>query len=128
MFLHRHAITEDRNLSVVIVNVIFQRIKTVFKLDEMAAIDESELLNLINTKLTKAEIPKCESQSQVDACLKAVTRELGDEEVTHRLEKLGDIKGQIQRLGLPKNIQVGPTHRGAYCLLERCTNIGLVPR
>lgn len=85
-------------------NITVQNMRTIFGLEPTVPVSLEELFRILNAKLLEASLPKCSGPNDHDNLLKSISDELGDKDITERLEKLGDLKGQIQRLALPQDL------------------------
>jgi hypothetical protein len=81
-----------------------QKVREIFGLEPLSKISFNELIEALKAKVSEASISKFTYPVEYDYLLASISGELGDKDTTERLQKLGDLKGQIQRLSLPQNL------------------------
>ena len=81
------------------------RIGSAFDLQEGESVPSiSVAISRLNAKLTEAGVSSCENMDGLEECEHRINLALGEQSVTKRVEGLVDLKGQINRLGLPSTL------------------------
>ena len=81
------------------------RVESAFNLQDRESVPSvSGAISHLNAKLTEAGLASCRNMGGLKECEAQINSALGGLGVTKRMEQLVDLKGQINRLGVPGNL------------------------